>query len=62
MVKTVLKNGSDVPRRFSDDDAYQIVHVNHDGEYCSKQYWKKFKQAGDNDEKPKKKQNRKKKH
>jgi hypothetical protein len=41
-MKCVRVVGQGVPVRMSDADAFQIVHIDHDGEYCSKSFWKKW--------------------
>jgi len=40
MAKCVRVIGQGVPFRLSDDDAFEIVHKDHDGEYCPKSFWK----------------------
>jgi hypothetical protein len=32
--------GQGIPVRMSDDDAFQIVERDHDGQYCPKSVWK----------------------
>jgi hypothetical protein len=31
----------------SDDDAFQVVERDHDGEYCSKQFWRDWYMGND---------------
>lgn len=40
MAKCVRVVGQGVPVRLSDDDAFQLVERDHDGEYCNKKFWK----------------------
>jgi hypothetical protein len=42
MAKCVQVVGQGVPSRLSDDDAFQIVERDHDGQYCSKAIWRNF--------------------
>lgn len=41
-MKCVRIVGQGVPVRMSDTDAFTIVHVDKDGEYCSKTFWKQW--------------------
>jgi hypothetical protein len=43
MAKTVRIVGQGIPHRFSDEEAFQIVHRDKDGEYCPKHVWKEWK-------------------
>ena len=40
MAKCIRVVGQGVPVRMSDVDAFQVVERDHDGEYCSKKFWK----------------------
>jgi hypothetical protein len=40
MAKCIRVVGQGVPVRMSDDDAFQVVERDHDGEYCSKRFWR----------------------
>lgn len=42
MAKCVRIVGQGVPVRLSDDDAFTIVHRDLDGEYCPKNFWKRW--------------------
>jgi hypothetical protein len=42
MAKCVRVVGQGVPVRMSDEDAFQVVERDHDGEYCSKNVWCKL--------------------
>jgi hypothetical protein len=41
-MKCVQVVGQGVPIRLSDDEAFQLVHNDKDGEYCSKSFWKSW--------------------
>lgn len=41
-MKCVRIVGQGVPVRLSDEDAFQIVERDLDGEYCSKSFWKQW--------------------
>lgn len=41
-MKCIRAVGQGVPVRMSDDDAFQIVERDRDGEYCSKNFYKKW--------------------
>ena len=40
MAKCIRIVGQGVPVRMSDEDAFQVVVRDGDGEYCSKRFWK----------------------
>lgn len=40
MAKCIRVEGQGVPVRMSDEDAFQVVVRDRDGEYCSKSFWK----------------------
>jgi hypothetical protein len=40
MAKCIRIVGQGVPVRMSDEDAFQVVERDHDGEYCSKAVWR----------------------
>ena len=40
MAKCIRVVGQGVPVRMSDDDAYQVVVRDGDGEYCPKSFWR----------------------
>jgi hypothetical protein len=42
MAKCVRVAGQGVPTRMSDDDAFQVVDRDRDGEYCSKTVYKEW--------------------
>jgi hypothetical protein len=42
MAKCIRVVGHGVPVRMSDDDAFQIVERDLDGEYCSKRFFKEW--------------------
>jgi hypothetical protein len=42
MAKCIRVVGQGVPVRMSDEDAFQVVVRDHDGEYCPKQYYKSW--------------------
>lgn len=42
MAKCIRVVGQGVPVRMSDDDAFQVVVRDHDGEYCSKKLFKEW--------------------
>ncbi len=41
-MKCVRIVGQGVPVRVSDEEAFQIVHRDKDGEYCSKSFYKEW--------------------
>lgn len=46
-MKCVRVVGQGVPIRLSDDDAFQLVHRDGDGEFCSKAFWRRwYKDSG----------------
>jgi hypothetical protein len=47
-MKCVQIVGQGIPVRLSDDDAFQIVERDKDGEYCPKHVWKEFYDATEN--------------
>jgi len=40
MAKCIQLVGQGVPVRMSDEDAFQVVERDHDGQYCPKRVWK----------------------
>lgn len=40
MAKCVQIVGQGIPARVSDEDAFQIVDRDHDGQYCPKSVWR----------------------
>jgi hypothetical protein len=42
MAKCIRIVGQGVPIRTTDDEAFQIVERNKDGEYCSKSFWREW--------------------
>ena len=42
MAKCLQVVGQGVPVRMSDDDAFQVVEREHDGQYCPKKLWREF--------------------
>lgn len=42
MAKCIQVVGQGVPVRLSDEDAFQVVERDHDGQYCSKNFFKKW--------------------
>lgn len=44
MAKCICVVGQGVPVRLSDEDAFQVVVRDHDGEYCSKKLFKEWYQ------------------
>lgn len=42
MAKCIRVVGQGVPCRMSDDDAFQVVERDHDGEYCPKSFWREW--------------------
>lgn len=40
MAKCVQIVGQGIPVRLNDEDAFQIVERDKDGQYCSKRFWK----------------------
>lgn len=44
MAKCFRVVGQGVPLRTSDEDAFQVVERDHDGEYCSKAFFKEWYQ------------------
>lgn len=42
MAKCFQVVGQGVPVRMSDDDAFQIVDRDKDGQYCSKKFWREW--------------------
>jgi hypothetical protein len=48
MAKCIQVVGQGIPVRMSDDDAFQVVERDHDGQYCSKNVWRDwYAEAGD---------------
>lgn len=45
-MKCVRLVGQGVPVRMSDEEAFQIVERDKDGEYCSKSFWKDWWDRG----------------
>ena len=41
MAKCFQVVGQGIPVRMSDEDAFQVVDRDHDGQYCPKSLWKK---------------------
>lgn len=44
-MKCIRVVGQGVPIRMSDEDAFQWVERDGDGEYCSKSFWKEWHKA-----------------
>lgn len=42
MAKCIQVVGQGIPVRLSDDDAFQVVERDHDGQYCSKKLFKHY--------------------
>lgn len=49
MAKCIRVVGQGVPVRMSDDDAFQVVVRDGDGEYCSKRFFKDWKRPAEGD-------------
>lgn len=41
-MKCIQLVGQGVPVRVTDEDAHQIVKLDHDGDYCAKRIWKRW--------------------
>jgi hypothetical protein len=41
-MKCVRQVGQGVPIRMRTEDAFQLVVIDHDGEYCTKKFWKNW--------------------
>lgn len=50
MAKCIRVVGQGIPVRMSDDDAFQIVVRDHDGDYCPKRVWKEYYDTPDKSE------------
>jgi hypothetical protein len=49
MAKCFRVVGQGVPVRMSDEDAFQVVVRDHDGEYCSKRFFKDWLRPAEGD-------------